>query len=279
MLSISVVTPSYNQGRFLRKTMESIHSQGYPALEHVVIDGGSTDDSVEVIRSYEESISYWVSETDDGQTDALAKGFAQATGDILCWLNSDDLFESSTLWEVAGYFEAHPHVDFVYGDSTWIDEEGRVIKPKKEHGFSRFVWMYDHDYIPQPSAFWRRRLYEQVGGVNPSFDLAMDSDLWIRFADRTKPFHVRRPWSRMRFYGDQKTTRLSIASAAEAELIRARYGVRKDNALKSIMARALRVGWKTATGCYSPSEFRTHAKTFVGGLTWEEEQLRRTGGN
>jgi hypothetical protein len=192
-------------------------------------------------------------------------------------LNSDDLFEPWTLREVADYFEANPSVEFVYGDSTWIDEEGEVIKEKREHAFNRFIWLYDHDYIPQPSTFWRRGLYERVGGLDPTFDLAMDSDLWIRFAETTKPVHVRRPWSRMRFYGEQKTTQFGEASAAEARVIRQRYrdfGPERTVALKAHIARAMRVAWKTVTGCYSVAEFGTNLKTLLGGPTWEEEQLR-----
>ncbi|HJQ94455.1 MAG TPA: glycosyltransferase, partial [Acidimicrobiia bacterium] len=108
--SISVVTPSFNQGRFLPETMESIHGQGYPRLEHIVIDGGSSDESVSVIKRYEGQLAYWVSEPDQGQTDALIKGFARSTGDIQCWLNSDDLFEPETLGEVGAYFDRHPEV-------------------------------------------------------------------------------------------------------------------------------------------------------------------------
>ena len=174
-LTISVVTPSFEQAQFLEATIASIHDQNYPYLEHIVIDGGSTDRSVDIIRKHEDHLTYWISEPDEGQTDALIKGFARSTGDIQCWLNSDDLFEPWTLREVARYFNRHPEVEFVYGDSIWIDQGGEVIKPKREHAFNRFIWMYDHNFIPQPSAFWRRSLYERVGGLNPRFDLAMDA--------------------------------------------------------------------------------------------------------
>ncbi|HJQ95914.1 MAG TPA: glycosyltransferase family 2 protein [Acidimicrobiia bacterium] len=280
--SISVVTPSFNQGRFLTETMESIHAQRYPYLEHIVIDGGSSDESVSVIKRYEGQLAYWVSEPDQGQTDALIKGFARSTGDIQCWLNSDDLFEPGTLAEVGAYFAGNPAVDFVYGNSTWIDERGLVIKPKREHGFSRFIWMYDHNFIPQPSAFWRRELYERVGGLDPRFDLAMDADLWIRFADVTKPRHVPRPWSRMRFYGEQKNTRLRDKSSLEGKAIRSRYlhpKSRREVAAKAAAARSLRVLWKLASGAYSASEVLLHARTLVGGKSWEQQRLARATAN
>lgn len=209
---ITVVTPSYNQARFLEASLRSVHEQGYPNLEHIVIDGGSTDGSVEVIRKYADRLAYWVSEADKGQTDALIKGFLRASGDILAWLNSDDLYEPRTLWEVAEFFVRNPQVQFVYGDALWIDTGGRVLRAKKEIPFHRFIWLHDYNYIPQPSAFWRRGLYEAAGGLDLSFDLAMDADLWIRFADRTEPVHVRRIWSRMRLYPEQKNQRLRARS-------------------------------------------------------------------
>lgn len=250
---ITVVTPSYNQARFLEATLRSVHNQGYPNLEHIVIDGGSTDASVEIIRKFEEHLAYWVSEPDRGQTDALIKGFSRATGEILAWLNSDDLYEPRTLWEVAEFFTRRPEVQFVYGDALWIDTQGKILKPKKEIPFNRFIWLYDYNYIPQPSAFWRRELYETVGGLDPRFDLAMDADLWIRFAERTRPVHVRRVWSRMRLYPEQKNQRLRAKSDEEDQVIRERYLGKEPfscRRLKKAVAKGLRVGWKLVTGCY-----------------------------
>jgi len=250
---ITVITPSYNQARFLEATLRSVHDQGYPNLEHIVIDGGSTDGSVEIIRKFEDRLAYWVSEPDKGQTDALIKGFSRATGQILAWLNSDDLYEPRTLWDVAEFFTRHPDVQFVYGDALWIDTEGRILKPKKEIPFNRFIWLYDYNYIPQPSAFWRRELYEVVGGLDPRFDLAMDADLWIRFAERTRPVHVRRIWSRMRLYPEQKNQRLRAISDNEDEIIRSRYLPKEPSwqrRVKKNLAKGLRVGWKLLGGCY-----------------------------
>jgi glycosyltransferase involved in cell wall biosynthesis len=274
-----VVTPSFNQARFLAATMESIHGTGYPNLEHIVIDGGSDDGSVAIIEGYADRLAFWVSEPDAGQTDALIKGFARATGDILCWLNSDDLFEPWTLFEVAEFFSSNPEVEFVYGDSTWVDAEGAVIKPKREHGFNRFVWLYDHNFIPQPSTFWRRSLYDRVGGLDPGFDLAMDADLWIRFADHTTPRHVRRPWSRMRFYPEQKNTAMRARSGIEGRRIRARYLPNQSRRLwrlKHRTARFLRFWLKALSGGYPPSEIVQHLGSLIGRGSWEQRQVRRS---
>lgn len=250
---ISVITPSYNQAEFLEATLQSVVRQQYPNVEHIVIDGGSTDGSVEVIRRYEDKLAYWISERDQGQTDALVKGFNKATGDILCWLNSDDLFEPWTLHEVTCFFEDNPTARAVYGDSTWIDLKGKVIRPKKEHHFNRFIWLYDHDYLPQPSTFWRAELYEKVGGLDRTFDLAMDSDLWIRFADVVDFYHVRRPWSKMRFYPEQKTQRLHLESNKEALTIRNRYLGREpmySRHAKRVVAKCSRITLKLLSGSY-----------------------------
>ena len=249
---ISIVTCSYNQAKFLEKTIRSVLDQGYSNLEYIVIDGGSDDGSDDILRRYESYLAYWVSEPDQGQTDALIKGFRRATGDICCWLCSDDLHEQGTLVEVAEFFRLEPRARVVYGDSMWIDADDNVVASKREHAYSRFIWMYDHNFIPQPSTFWRRDLYEEVGGLNPNFDVAMDADLWARFAEVTKIYHVTRPWSRMRYYPEQKVRRLRAKSLEEDHIIRARYRPHfplVDHGLY-ICAKTLRISRKLLAGCY-----------------------------
>ena len=251
--TISVITPSFNQARYLERTLQSVLGQAYPHLEYIVVDGGSTDGSTDIIRRYESQLAYWRSEPDGGQTDALIKGFARATGEIQCWLNSDDLFEPWTLREVANFFRGASHARVVYGDAIWIDEEDRPIRPKKEHAFSRFIWMYDHNYIPQPSTFWSGDLYRQVGGLDRQYDLAMDADLWVRFGEVTPLHHVGRVWSRMRFHAAQKMQRLQAKAREEDLRIRRRYvGDQPAYARKAkkAVAKGLRVARKLVAGCY-----------------------------
>lgn len=247
------MTPSFNQGRFIEATIKSLIEQDYPNLEHIVIDGGSTDETVSILERYADHFAYWQSEPDNGQTDALIKGFARATGDILCWLNSDDLFEPGALRFVGSYFRDHTSVRFLYGDSRWIDVDGRYLKPKKEHPFSQFIWLYDHNFFPQPSCFWRRDLYEEVGGLDERFELAMDADLFIRFAERTRPVHVRRMLSQMRLYPEQKNQRMRTKSDQEDALIRTRVvgaeALRMRRA-KWVVAKTMRVAMKVALGAY-----------------------------
>jgi len=138
---ISVVVTSLNQAKYLELTLGSVVDQNYPGLELIIIDGGSKDESPDIIRKYEQHTAYWCSEPDGGHPQGIIKGFARATGDILCFLNSDDLFEACTLHEVGTYFAQHPGVEAVYGDAKWIDAEGAVLMPKKEIPFNRFIWL------------------------------------------------------------------------------------------------------------------------------------------
>jgi glycosyltransferase involved in cell wall biosynthesis len=256
-LRLSVVVPSFNQGDFLEETLLSLlHQKGLAPgeLEIVVIDGGSTDQSVEIIKRYAHRVDYWVSEPDDGQTDALIKGFGAATGDVLGWLCSDDLLELTAAREVLDYFAQQPEVSFVYGDGCWIDRYGRFLRWKKEIPFNRFIWVHDFNYIPQPSAFWRRDLYLAVGGLRQKFDLAMDADLWARFAALTEPRHLRRVWSKMRSYPEQKNQHLRKQSDQEDAQIRRELGYRSGRHLHRyflfLLAKSARICWKLATGCY-----------------------------
>ena len=250
---ISIVTPSYNQAGYIEATIKSVLDQNYPNLEYIIIDGGSDDGSAEIIERYSDQLAYWVSEPDEGQTDALIKGFNLATGDIMGWLCSDDLLESTTLREVAETFSRDPRLQVVYGDGVWIDAEDRPIRQKKEIGFNRFVFMYDYNYLPQPSTFWRRGIYEKVGGLDARWNLAMDADLWAKFAEHTEPRHVSKQWSRMRRYPEQKNSRLRDDSDKEDARIRARYlpaepAWRRKS--KRVAAKGLRIALKLAQGAY-----------------------------
>lgn len=251
---VSIVTCSFQQGTFLDATIRSVLDQDYPATEYIVIDGGSLDESVEVIRHHASRIAYWVSEPDRGQTDALIKGFGRATGEIQGWLCSDDLLLPGALARVAAFFEEHPEVDAVYGDSLWIDAEGNYLRPKKEIGFNRFVLLFDHNYISQPSMFWRRRLYERVGGLDPRFNLAMDNDLWERFSRHGKIGHIPAYLSCMRYYPEQKTRALRGKGTIEDAEIRSRSPLAASALLRPALrpaARALRIISKLVAGGYT----------------------------
>lgn len=252
---ISVVTVSYNQAEFLEETILSVLNQNYPDLEYIVIDGGSSDGSVDIIKQYENELTYWVSEPDGGQSAGLIKGFDKSTGDIQCWINSDDLLELDALRDVVIFFEKNPKARVVTGDAILIDENGSVIRKQKQIKFYRFLWFNDHNYITQSSTFWRSDLYKEVGGLDPKFHYGMDADLFIRFADVTKMHHVRKFWSKFRIYNDQKTSRDRKLIKSEHEVICQPYFKNQSylsGKAKRIIARVGRIGLKLISGCYWP---------------------------
>ncbi|MGA2362505.1 MAG: glycosyltransferase family 2 protein [Candidatus Aminicenantales bacterium] len=176
---ISVVTPSYNQGLFLEETIRSVINQDYPNLEYIIIDGQSTDSSIDVIKKYEKSISYWVSEKDRGQSEAINKGFAKSSGEILAWLNSDDVYNAGALFAVARYFMAMPFADVIYGFHYDINQKGRVIRKGFYYPFIKEFFKVGIN-ICQPTAFWRRRVWNQCGPLDMQLHYCMDFDFFSK---------------------------------------------------------------------------------------------------
>src|SRR5262245_15033837 len=178
---ISIVVPSYNQGRFLRATLDSVLGQNYPNLELIVQDGASSDESAAVLREYSQYLTHWESQRDKGQAHAINLGFRHATGEVLAYLNSDDLLLPGALPYIGDYFERKPAVDVVYGHRVNIDETGleigRWILPAHQDEILRWA-----DFVPQETLFWRRRIWERAGGaMDESLRFALDWDLLLRF--------------------------------------------------------------------------------------------------
>lgn len=178
---LTVVTPSYNQARYLRATLDSVLGQDYAQIEHLVMDGASTDGTVDLLKSYDDPRLKWISEPDKGQTDAINKGLRQASGEVHAYLNSDDLYLPGAARFVMEYFAAHPEVDVLYGDCHMIDSEGRVMPP----GLPGLPFNLRHLLttrldMPQPGVFWRRRVTEKVGLFDETLHYTMDYDYWIR---------------------------------------------------------------------------------------------------
>jgi glycosyltransferase involved in cell wall biosynthesis len=202
---VSIVTPSFNQANFLRATIDSVLAQTYPNIEYLVIDGGSTDGSIEIIKEYQDRLAYWVSEPDRGQTEAINKGFARANGQIMAWLNSDDTYQPEAVAEAVAYLSEHPEVGLVYGDANFIDEHGTPIGrfPAAQTDYQRLRRGYVH--IPQQAAFWRADLWQQVGPLDPKMYFAMDYDLWVRLAEVSRIRYYPKTWANFRLHGASKT--------------------------------------------------------------------------
>ena len=202
---ISIVTPSYNQARFLEETIQSVLNQSYPKLEYIIVDGGSQDGSLEIIRRYAERLAWWVSEPDLGQTDAINKGFAHAHGEILAWINSDDTYLPMALAAAAACLQAMPEAGMVYGDANLIDENGQVIGrfPARQTDYQRLRRGFVH--IPQQAAFFRASLWREVGPLDPTFYFAMDYDLWVRLARLSKLHYEPTPWANFRLHPGGKS--------------------------------------------------------------------------
>jgi glycosyltransferase involved in cell wall biosynthesis len=202
-LKISIITPSYNQGHFIEETIRSVVQQNYPELEYIIIDGGSKDDTVDIIKKYESQITYWESKKDKGQSDAINKGLAKATGDIVAWLNSDDMYTDNALRRVATIFSKNPDVDIVYGNvwQCYPDKTEKHINVKfNPKHFLTGVNMH------QPSVFWRRKVHEEVGFIDESLYYTMDYDLWLRLFYNYKSYKTESILSKFRCHVDAKTS-------------------------------------------------------------------------
>lgn len=220
---VSLVTPSFNQAAFLPATLDSVLAQTWPAIEHIVMDGGSQDATAEVLDRYRARLAWCQSAPDKGFADALRQGFARATGDVLGYLNSDDLLAPRAIEEAVRFLAANPGVVLVYGNRICIDEQGRLlyVRPSPPWGART---PHAHHVLGQESCFWRREAYERVGGIDDSLAFAVDYDLFSRLA-RLGPFaHCGRIWGYFRKHGASKTM-TAYATVGAAEVARVQESV------------------------------------------------------
>lgn len=218
---LSIVTPSFNQAPYIEETIKSVLAQDYSGLEYIIVDGGSTDGTVDIIKKYENKISWWVSEKDKGQTDAINKGFARARGDVLAWLNSDDTYEPGALTAAANYLQEHPEVGMVYGDCNFINQHGNVIGKFDAAQTNYRLIRQGYVHIPQQTMFFRADLWRQVGPLDPSFYFAMDYDLWTRIAARAEIKYVPQAWANFRLHTSGKT--IMADDRCWPEMVRVHY--------------------------------------------------------
>lgn len=200
---ISVITPSYNQGQYIEATIQSVLNQNYSNIEYIVVDGGSTDGTIEILNKYEGQLK-WISEKDHGPEDAVNKGFDMAQGDFFAWLASDDIYEADAVSKVMDVFDKQPDVALVYGRCQYIDRNGDVIGECPTEPFN-YDYLAVYNIIAQPSAFFRRSIYEATGGISLKLQQASDYDLWIRLTKNRKVIYLSEYLSSYRLHYAAKT--------------------------------------------------------------------------
>ena len=234
MTLVSIITPSFNQAAYLEQTILSVLDQDYPRIEYIVVDGASTDNSVDIIRKYESKLAYWVSEKDNGQADAINKGFARATGEIIAWLNSDDYYLAGTVSAAVKIFEENPDVVLVYGNMLAVDEHGKTFNTLNYKQLT-LEDLLCFQIIGQPAVFMRRSALQKAGGLDSTFHFLLDHHLWIRLAQQGKILHVPQTWAAARYHAEAKNR----AKAAEfgREAFRILENVAQDENLAPVLAK------------------------------------------
>jgi len=234
---VSLVTTSYNQGQFLEETILSVLHQDYPNIEYIIIDGGSTDNSVEIIKKYQDRLAYWVSEPDRGQTHAIIKGFQRAKGTLLGWLCSDDVLEPSMVSISVAFFQKYPEVGLTYGDRVRIDGKGNIYSLQRFPSFRQYYLRWGLT-LPSETVLFRKEVFEASGGLDASLYMVMDFDLWCRLSRVTKFRHIPAYLGRFRSHTENKSSgftqqlkqsAFTVGFPAEYSRVHQRYFVRKPS--------------------------------------------------
>ena len=215
---VSIVTPSYNQARFLEATLRSVLEQDYPSIEYLVVDGASSDGSVDILRRYADRLTWWVSEADSGQAEAVNKGFRRARGEIVGWLNSDDVYLPGAVSAAVAAFRSAPETAVVYGNALSIDAEGRPFNVMRARQYS-LTDLLAFNIICQPAAFVRRSALELVGYLDPAYHMLMDHLLWLEMARLAPLVYVPQTWAAARYHDQAKNRTRGVAFGQEARKI------------------------------------------------------------
>lgn len=242
---ITIVTPSFNQADYIEHTIQSVLNQQYPDLEYIVIDGGSSDHTAAILQSYDDKLAYWCSEPDDGQTDAINKGFARSTGDIMGWLNSDDILLPDALWRIGKHFQQNADARVVTGLRRIIDSDGAFVR-------NEMMWMPQRDvirygaFIAQETTYWHRSVWEDIGALDDTLYFAMDYEYWQRMIAAGYQFDLIPAYlGGYRVHNDAKSTKATLIRQRELADILQRYDIAPDEASAlTDLARVLGADWR-----------------------------------
>jgi glycosyltransferase involved in cell wall biosynthesis len=224
---VTIVTPSYNQARFLEATLRSVLEQTYPRIEYLVVDGASTDGSVEIIRRYADRLAWWVSEKDSGQSEAINKGLRRARGEFVGWLNSDDIYLPGAVSAAVMAFQSHPEVGLIYGNALAIDTDGKAFNLMRARQYT-LTDLMAFQIICQPAAFMRRSVLEDVNYLDPAYQLLMDNLLWMCMAQKAPILYVPQTWAAARYHDQAKNRTRGAAYGREARLLIANLKSRSE---------------------------------------------------
>ena len=234
MTLVSIVTPSFNQSAYLEQTMKSVLDQDFPNIEYIVMDGGSTDSSLDIIQRHAARLAFWTSERDRGQADAINNGMSHAHGEILAWLNSDDYYLPGTISSAVKIFDQTPDVVLIYGDMLAVNERGETINTLKYQQLT-LEDLLCFQIIGQPAIFFRREAFEKSGGLDTTFHFLLDHQLWIKIAAQGKISHVDQTWSAARYHAEAKNR--AKASEFGREAFRILDWASHDEKLSSTLAK------------------------------------------
>ncbi len=268
---VSIITPSYNQARYLEATIQSVIQQDYPNLEYIIVDGGSADGSLEIIEKYKEKLAWWVSETDQGQADAINKGFRKANGEIIAWLNSDDLYLPGAISSAVELFQKNPDAGVIYGNAVSADADGKLLNELRFSSWGTRDFL-QFNIICQPAVFMKRSIVQKIGYLDPSYHFFLDHQLWIRLSRETEFIHQPEILAVSRYHQDAKN--VTLAAESGAEVMRIMDWAEKEPDLAAILGDHYHQIWAGAYQMIArylldggkPSEaFRTY---FKAAKTW-----------
>jgi glycosyltransferase involved in cell wall biosynthesis len=213
---ISIVTPSLNQGQFIEETIRSVLLQGYPDLEYILMDGGSKDDSLSIIKKYHKWLAYWESKADRGQAHAINKGFQKSSGNIVAWINSDDFYVRAALADLSSLFSRFPLIKSFYGDLLEVNEASALVQEIKSHDSFDLMTLFGWMRCPQPACFWKRSVFSEIGYLNEEMHFVFDLEFWIRVGLQFHSLHIAKPLANLRLHKNTKTSTQTLSFDIES---------------------------------------------------------------